>query len=480
MSDIISASTRVPGTYVGFDFSRAGRALAAGNWSVVILGQRLASGTVPALTPTDIYSPDEAAACFGRGSQAHRMVARAINANNTVSLSVCALDDDAAAVAATGHVILSGTASGSGQVRLRVAGTTVAVAVSTGDKSGDLQTRLVAALAASPDLPVDASPGDVVTGTDGNGTDTTTQAVILTARNKGSCGNETGLTLTITAEGITGTLAPLTGGQGDPDITPALAAIFSAGQAVVVSPYTTDTALRLLADHLDKVSGPVEQRGAVGVTGWNGTLAGGTTLTGAVNAQRITTGWHNASALPNGELAAVYAAALVSEDDPSEPVDNLALPGLDIPPQQTWPMRTEEEKALHNGLTPFRVLGTQVQIVRAISTYVKNAAGVEDATLLDITTIRTLDYIRTAWRTRMSQRFPNGGKLTDHRLRQVKSETLDVLYQLESLEMVEKVRQYQNQVTVLPNKQDDTRADVSIPASVVRGLHILTGTIYLY
>ncbi|EBD9851222.1 phage tail protein, partial [Salmonella enterica] len=130
--------------------------------------------------------------------------------------------------------------------------------------------------------------------------------------------------------------------------------------------------------------------------------------------------------------------------------------------------------------TPFRVLGTQVQIVRAISTYVKNAAGVEDATLLDITTIRTLDYIRTAWRTRMSQRFPNGGKLTAHRLRQVKSETLDVLYQLESLEMVEKVRQYQDQVTVLPNKQDDTRADVSIPASVVRGLHILTGTIYLY
>ncbi|EIA2682709.1 phage tail protein, partial [Salmonella enterica] len=57
---------------------------------------------------------------------------------------------------------------------------------------------------------------------------------------------------------------------------------------------------------------------------------------------------------------------------------------------------------------------------------------------------------------------------------------LDVLYQLESLEMVEKVQQYQDQVMVLPNKQDDTRADVSIPASVVRGLHILTGTIYLY
>ncbi|ECQ0169777.1 phage tail protein, partial [Salmonella enterica] len=210
MSTVISASTRVPGTYVGFDFSRAGRALAADGQSVVILGQRLA-GTVAALTPTDVFSGNEAAQYFGRGSQVHRMVMRAIDANSNIQLSVCALDDDPAGVAATGSVMLSGTASGTGQVRLQVAGTTVAIAVATGDKAEDLTPRLAAAFSAFPDLPVTAAAEDVVTGKDTSGNDVTAPGVVLTARNKGACGNQVGLTLTVTAEGLTGTLSPLTG-----------------------------------------------------------------------------------------------------------------------------------------------------------------------------------------------------------------------------------------------------------------------------
>lgn len=474
MTDIIPASTRVPGTYVGYDFSRAGRALASGQEYVVILAQRLVTGQIAALMPTDVFSAEEAADYFGRGSQAHRMVAKAIDANANLKLAVCALDDDGAAVAATGGVALAGTASSSGQVRLQVAGVTVAVAVSTGDEAADLMTALVQAVASKPDLPLTAAAGSVtVQGAPADG-------VVLTARNKGACGNEVGLTLTVTATGLTGTLLAMSGGQGDPELAPALSAIFSAGHTVVVTPYSTDDALSALATHLDKVSGPTEQRGAVGIAGWRGTLAAGTTLTGKLNASRISTGWHNASVLSNGELAAVYGAVLASEDDPSEPIDNIVLPGLDIPPQATWPMRTEEENALHNGLTPYRVAGDSVQLVRAISTYIKNSEGIEDATLLDLTTIRTLDYVRIAWRTRMSQRFPNGGKLTDRRLLQIKSETLDVLYALEGLEMVENIDAYKDQVIVVRNARDDTRADASIPAPVVRGLHILTGTIYLY
>jgi phage tail sheath gpL-like len=476
MTDIISTSTRVPGTYVGFDFSRAGRALASDDQYVVILAQRRAIGTVNALTPTNVFSAEDAAVYFGRGSQAHRMVIKAINANSNLQLAVCAIDDDAAGVAASGAVILSGVATSSGQVRLQVADTTVAVAVSSGDTADVLMNALVAALTAMPDLPVSALTGDIKTGV-GNAT---VKGVSLTALNKGDCGNDIGLSLTVTASGTTGTLNNMVGGAGDPLITAALAAIFSAGHTVIVMPYTTDAAIAALSTHLDKVSGPVQQRGAVGVTGWRGSLASGTTLTGKANAVRLSMGWHSGSMLSCGELAAVYAASLVSEDDPSEPLDNMVLPGLDITAQSSWPMRTEEENALHNGLTPFRVQGNKVQIVRAISTYIKNSAGVSDSTLLDLTTIRTLDYIRLVWRTRMSQRFPNGGKLTDRRLLQIRSETLDVLYTLERLEMVEHVESYKAQVTVNRNDQDDTRADVAIPAPVVRGLHILAGTIYLY
>lgn len=478
MTDMIPASTRVPGTYVGFDYSRAGRTLAAGEQYMVILAQRLTAGTQPALTPVDVYSADEAAVRFGRGSQAHRMVTRAIEANSNLQLAVCALDDDKAGVAATAVVLLDGVASGTGQVRLQVEDITVAIAVSPGDRAVDLMDPLVSAIKARPELPLTAETGQVTP--PGDTSTTKVKGIVLTARNKGSCGNETGLALTVTAEGVTGTFTPMGSGAGDPDIKTALAAIFSAGHTVIVMPYTTGAAMRLLATHLDSVSGPVEQRGALGVTGWNGTLSAGTTLTGTVNAARITTGWHNGSLCSNGEIAAVYGATIISEDDPSEPLDNRALTGLDITPQSDWPMRTEEGKALHNGLTPFRVTGSRVQMVRAISTYVKNAAGTDDDTLLDITTIRTLDAIRLAWRTRMSQRFPNGGKLTDRRLRQIRSETLDVLYAMARLEWVEDVETYKNQVTVERNLQDRTRADVGIPACVVRGLHILTGTVYLY
>ncbi|MGX5056722.1 phage tail sheath subtilisin-like domain-containing protein [Enterobacter asburiae] len=476
--DIIPASTRVPGTYVGFDYSRAGRTLAAGEQYMVILGQRLDTGTVKALTPVDVYSAEEAAVWFGRGSMVHRMVAKAIDANSNLQLAVCALDDDKAGVAATATLLLDGTASGSGQVRLQVADLTVAIAVTPGDRAVDLMDSLVSAIAARAGLPLKAETGDIEPITfDGHAK---VKGITLSALNKGTSGNDIGLKLSVTAAGLTGVVKPMAGGTGDPDIAPALAAIFSAGHTVIVMPYSTDTAMRQLATYLDKVSGPVEQRGAIGVTGWRGTLAAGTTLTDTVNASRTTTGWHNGSLCSNGEIAAVYAATIISEDDPSEPLDNRELIGLDITPQSAWPMRTEEEKALHNGLTPFRVQGSRVQLVRAISNYVKNAANVEDDTLLDITTIRTLDAIRLAWRTRISQRFPNGGKLTDRRLLQIRSETLDVLYAMERLEWVEDIDTYKNQVTVTRNLQDRTRADVGIPAPVVRGLHILTGTVYLY
>ena len=92
-----------------------------------------------------------------------------------------------------------------------------------------------------------------------------------------------------------------------------------------------------------------------------------------------------------------------------------------------------------NGLTPFEIgPGDTVQIVRAISTYTKNAEGVDDVSLLDITTIRTLDYVRKACRERISLRFPRD-KLSSRTPPKVQSELLDVLIKLEELEIIEEV-----------------------------------------
>jgi hypothetical protein len=61
-------------------------------------------------------------------------------------------------------------------------------------------------------------------------------------------------------------------GATDPDIAPALANVVAAGHNIIISPFCTQTTLTALRTHLDFVSGPMEQRGAVGVAGWPGRL----------------------------------------------------------------------------------------------------------------------------------------------------------------------------------------------------------------
>ncbi|WP_164119784.1 phage tail sheath subtilisin-like domain-containing protein [Serratia marcescens] len=472
----IPIPTYKPGFYFGFNTTLASRALATNDQKLVILAQRTTLPTAAErLTPVNVFSDEEAAVYFGRGSQAHRMARAAIYANGYLQLAIVGLEDAAAGVAATGSLALSGTATGTGQARLSVCGVTVAAAVASGDSAEVVMTALADAINTRQELPVSASVEDIPAE---GGSKATGKQITLIARNKGTVGNQVGLTATVNAAGLTATLKAMSGGQGDPELDDALAAIFSAGHTLVISPYSDTASLRTLSTHLDKVSGPLEQRGAVGVTGWNGTLSTGTTLTTAVNAARITMGWYNGSALPNGELAAVYAAIMASESDPARPLNTLTLPGLDITGQDKWPGRTEQENALSNGLTPFEVSGSTVQIVRAVSTYVKNAMGVTDRSLMDVTIIRSLDYVRLACRTRMTQRFPRE-KLTDTRLARIRSELLDVLYALEALEIVENVDALKDQLIVTRNLQDDTRADATIPASIVRGLHVFAGTIYL-
>lgn len=472
----IPIPTYKPGFYFGFNTTLASRALATNDQKLVILAQRTTLPTAAErLTPVDVFSDEEAAVYFGRGSQAHRMAKAAIYANGYLQLAIVGLEDAAEGVAATGSLALSGTATGTGQARLSVCGITVAAAVASGDSAEVVMTALANAINTRQELPVSASVEDIPAE---GGSKSTGKQITLIARNKGTVGNQVGLTATVNATGLTATLKAMSSGQGDPELDDALAAIFSAGHTLVISPYSDTASLRTLSTHLDKVSGPLEQRGAVGVTGWNGTLSTGTTLTTAVNAARITMGWYNGSALPNGELAAVYAAIMASESDPARPLNTLTLPGLDITGQDKWPGRTEQENALSNGLTPFEVSGSTVQIVRAVSTYVKNAMGVTDRSLMDITIIRSLDYVRLACRTRMTQRFPRE-KLTDTRLARIRSELLDVLYALETLEIVENVDALKDQLIVTRNLQDDTRADATIPASIVRGMHVFAGTIYL-
>ncbi|ENL8920122.1 phage tail sheath subtilisin-like domain-containing protein [Salmonella enterica] len=464
--DTIPGSTRKPGVYAEFNTRMAMRSL-PGNPQRMLIIAPMSDGPAKALELHDVFSDDEAAALFGRGSLAHMMSVSALKANRYLQLQVVGLADAPAGKAATGGIGLTGPATQRGTLTLWVANTRIDAPVQAGDDAKTIAASLLDAIARKPALPVTAQMAASDSG------------VTLTARHGGAWGNDIRLSGRTTAPGVTVTVNAMTGGENNADVQGALAAVFAAGHQVIAVPWTDEATLRALREHLDATGDAMEKRGAVGVAGWPGTLASGTTLAGKSNDGRTTIGWHPGSVCLQAEIAAGYAAVIASEEDPARPYNGLEIVGLDVTPLTARAGRREQENALHNGLTPLEVgPGDKVQIVRAISTYTRSDNGTDDPALLDITTMRTLDYARKAWCDRIALRYPRD-KATERNRRGVRSELLDVALKLEEEEVIENVMAMKDALIVDKGKEPG-RFLAQIPCQVVKGLHVVAARIDLY
>lgn len=463
--DTIPNSIRKPGVYIEFNTRLAVNTLPGNPQRVLVIGPMLSTGTATPLTAVSVFSDDEAATFFGAGSLAASMATAAIKANSYLQLDVIGIKDGDTGVKAGGAVTIKGTATKTGTLSVWIAGTQVAVNVESGDTPATIIQALVAAMQQVPEL--------LVTGA----YDTENSQLTVACRSYGEWGNGITLKASTTTTGLTLTVVPMAGGEMDPDIQPALDAVFAAGHNILINPFSTDDALAALSEHLTSTGSAMEQRGAVGCSGWTGSLGTGTTLASNVNDGRISIPWYRGSSMLPAILAATYGAVMASEEDPARPLNTLPLNGMDVVDMTQREGRTEQENALHNGLTPIEVgPGNTVQIVRAVSTYTVNAQGVEDPALLDITSIRTLDYTRKACRDRISQRFPRE-KLSTRTPPKVQSELYDVLTKLEDAEILENVAANKDKLIVQKNGSDPNRLDSVIPADVVNGLHVFAGRI---
>ncbi|EHY2066434.1 phage tail sheath C-terminal domain-containing protein [Escherichia coli] len=463
--DTISGGIRKPGVHFEFNTRLAVNTLPGNEQRVLVIGPMLSGGTATPLNAVSVYSEDEADLYFGAGSLAAAMARAAINANSYLQLDVIGIADSGAGKAATGAVTVNGTAISSGTLSVWVAGEQVTVDVETGDEPSKIIPALVEAMAQTPSL--------LVTGE----YKSETSQLTVTTRTKGAWGNDITLSASTTAGGLTVSATPMANGEMDPDIQPALDAVFAAGHNILICPFSTAPALAALKQHLEKTGNAMEQRGAIGCAGWTGSLGNGITLAAGVNSGRVSVPWYRGSVKLPAVLAAIYGAVMASEEDPARPLNSLALSGLDVVAMSQRESRNEQENALHNGLTPVEVgPGNTVQIVRAVSTYTVNAQGVTDVSLLDITSIRTLDYTRKACRERISLRFPRE-KLSTRTIAKVESELYDVLIKLEEAEILENVEANKAKLRVQRNGKDANRLDCVVPADVVNGLHVFAGRI---
>lgn len=461
--DNIPSSIRKPGKYFEFDHTMAMRTLPGNRQEVLIVAQLLAEGSVAQNIPVKIFSDAQAGERFGYGSQVHLMTAAMLKANPYVALTCIGVDDNEAGVAATGTVTVSGAATASGTLRLYVGNAYVETGVAKGDAAADIAADLKTALDNARALPVTGAVA--------------TAALTLTAKHKGLGGNDIGLDYAAANDCCSLTVAPMTGGSGDPDISTALAVVFAEQYNKIVVPWTGAEALAALSDHLDDVSGPLEQRPGVGVFGYTGALAAAITASAGLNAGRMVNAYLRGSRSLPMEVGAAMAGVMAAEEDPARPLNTLALDGIHAPDIEYRLSRTEQESLLYNGVTPLEVgPGETVRIVRAVSTYTVDAQGVEDISLLDITSMTTLDYVRKACRSRIALRFPRS-KLSDKTAAAVRSELMDVLYKLEQLEIVEAVAEHMDMLIVERDGQDPNRLNANIPADVVNGLHVFAGRI---
>jgi phage tail sheath gpL-like len=459
--DTIPASIRRPGKYFEFNYRLAVRSLATNLQRVLVVAPMLASGTATAGAPMQVFSDQDAAVFFGRGSLAHLMVSAAVQANRYVDISVMPQVDAALSVAAAGTLAFTGTAVTAGIATMTLGDVAVQVPFAVGVTAPQLATTVAAQLAANLDLPATfAANAGTVTGT---------------AKNKGTVLNGVNWTCSVTGSGIAVAVTAFTGGAVDPDMPTTLAPVFAATYELLTSPYTTQTPLTALRQHLDDRGAAREQRGGYCIVGFNGVLSAATTLAGQLNAGRMLLAYLKGTPSHPFEIAAAMASVCASEEDPARPLNTLPLAGIAPPSIPNRLGGSEMEVLLANGVTPLEVgPGEVVQVVRAITTYVLDPQGVPDVSLLDFTTIRSLDYVRKAVRTRIALRFPRD-KRTARVVAAVRSEILNVLHQCETLEICENVDAWKDALILEYDEQDNNRIDAAIPTQIVKGFHVFGG-----
>ncbi len=471
----IPTNNRVPFVAVEFDASKAEQGPAILAYRGLLIGQKLATGDAVANTLVRVSNVDQVIARAGRGSMLHRQYLGWSAVNKSTELWLGVLADDAAGVAATGTIVVSGPAQADGTIPLYIGGERLTIGVKKDDAANAMATAIGAAINAAVDLPVTATVN--------------LATVTIAFRHKGLVGNghdvrhsfrdgealPAGVGLVITA---------LAGGTTNPSLTNLIAAAADMWFQILPHPYTDATSLAALEAELASRNGPMRSMDGVAITSMTGNFAAHTTLGSARNsAHSIIVAQPGASVLtPPMEFAAETAgiASLAAQADPARPFQTLAYARA-IAPAETDQWSTDERNLfLHDGIaTTRRGAGGVVQLERLITTYQTSPAGSADTAYLDATTVLTLLYLRYSFRQRMQTKYPRhklandgtpfaaGQAVMTPKLG--KAEAISWFLEMQELGLVEGFEQFKRDLVCVRNA-DPNRLDFLLPPDLINQL----------
>jgi len=383
---------------------------------------------------------------------------------------------------AVGKIAIEGAPTEAGVLNLYIGATRVRVAVALSQSAHDTATALVAAINATPGLPVIASVNDTL--------------VTLCCRWKGATGNDIRLTLNLkgiaanerTPAGLTVTLTQPTGGEGSPDMAALLASIGDEPFEFICQPYSDSTSLDHFRDWMSSSAGRwsyAQQLYGHVYGARRGTLGELVAAGRARNDEHMTIGGVEANAPdPIWLWAAAFAArqAVFISADPARPTQTGELTGLlPAPPGQRF-ILSERQALLMNGMASHVFDGSMLRIERAITTYQRNAYGQPDDSYLDSETMHTTGYIMRFLRNIITSkygrhklandgtRFGAGDAIVTPAI--IRGELTAAYYALERQGMVENADLVAKYLIVERDKANPNRLNVLFPPDYVNQLRI--------
>lgn len=477
----IPINLQVPGQYVEFDNSKAIVGLPLMPSKILVLGQRLAAGTVLAGVPTQIFSSDQAVQAFGQGSMIANMF-KALKAVNPLTETwAIAQDDNGAAAAATGTVTIGGAAVAASTYPLYVAGRLVQIPVTPAQTPAQIATALAAAVNADLDGWVTAAAALAV--------------VTLTARNKGLCGNDIDIRNTFYSTdavpvGLTSVIVAMSGGTANPVLTGAIAGAGDEWFTDWANPYTDGASLTAVAAELLRRFGPTVMREGLAYHGSSGSVGTLASFGTAQNSQLLTTMGMQKSPMHPAIWAAVSAAqaAYYGNIDPARPLQTLPLSGIlapAIPDRFIW---SDRNLLLQDGISTFTVDPSGVvAIERMVTMYRLNSFNLPDASYHDVETLKTLFFIRYSMRSRVAQKFPRfklagddsvfGAGQAIVRPKDIRIELIALASQWQDAGLIEDITQFKRDLLVERDGTDVNRVNALVPPNLVNQFRIFAGKV---
>lgn len=475
----IPSQLRIPFFATEFNNQGAFQGPALQPYRHVLIGPKLSSGSKSENTKHLVSSFEQAKEFFGAGSVLALMVDYFKKENKIHELHCIGVDDDVAAVKASGSVNITGTATAAGSFPFYIAGKRVVVGVDVGDTGEDVVSNLVTAIQADSDLLTSAA----IDGVDA-------EVMDLEAKNAGEIGNSIDLRILYRREdkipaGLSATITAMSSGATNADIQSAIDVIDDRQYIFITSAFFDSTNVGKLETELTNRFQPLPQIDGYALYEKQGTLSELVTEGGNYNNVVTSIGHATGPALPSCRAAAkVGVISLSAQIDPARPFQTLSVRSIEAPTDEEVLKDEDRNTLLFNGIYTDKLDAAGfVQIERQITTYQKNQAGAADISYLDLNTPLTLSYLRYDWNNYLATKYPRH-KLGDDGKRYNsnqpimtpklgRAEAVSKFKQWERQALVENLSQFKEDLIVERSEQDPNRLEFLLAPDIINQLRVL-------